>query len=397
MSDLLRNILVAVLVVLMAVFAFFSGYLANDYVEERTRRTVLEEDQFTVFWEAWDRIEENFLGELPDSRQVTYSAIRGSLETLNDPYTIFLEPVVRQEERESLRGNFGGIGASLTRTDAGDILLEPTPGNPAEAAGIQSGDVLLAINGETISADLPVHAIAEQIKGEVGTTVTLTIMPVDSSEQRDIEIERAEILIPSVVARILRDDPTIGYVQLIRFTEQSGSEISDAVSSLREQGAQRYVLDLRNNGGGLLNAAVDVSDAFLANKVVYHQITRGEGETSAETNGNLALPEDAPLVVLVNGGTASSAEIVAGALRDHNRAMLVGEKTYGKGSVQLVYDLSDTSSVHVTWARWLTPNRNTIDQNGLFPDIGATPTQEGLDNGRDEQLERAVKFLQTGQ
>ncbi len=397
MSDLLRNILVAVLVVLMAVFAFFSGYLANDYVEERTRRTVLEEEQFTVFWEAWDRIEENFLGELPDARKVTYAAIRGSLQTLNDPYTVFLEPVVRQEERENLRGNFGGIGASLTRTETGEIVLETTPGNPAEAAGIQAGDVLLAIDGQTLDPEMPVNAIAELIKGEVGTTVVLTIAPVDGSEVRDFEIERAEILIPSVIARLLREDATIGYVQLIRFTEQSGSEISDAVTTLAEQGAQRFVLDLRNNGGGLLNAAVDVSDAFLANKVVYHQVTRGEGESSAETNGRLAIPEDVPLVLLINGGTASSAEIVAGALRDHERATLIGEKTYGKGSVQLVYDLSDTSSVHVTWARWLTPNRNTIDQNGLFPDIGATSTQEGLDNGRDEQLERAVKFLQTGE
>ncbi len=397
MSDLLRNILVAVLVVLMALLSFFTGYLANDYVEERTRRSALEEEQFVVFWEAWDRIEENFLGDLPDSHEVTYSAIRGSLQTLNDPYTIFLEPVVRQEERENLRGNFGGIGASLTRTEAGDIVLEPTPGNPAESAGIQSGDVLLAVNGEPIAPDVPVHAIAELIKGEVGTTVTLTILPVDGSEARDLQIERAEILIPSVIARLLRNDTSVGYVQLIRFTEQSGSEISDAVTRLREEGAQRFVLDLRNNGGGLLNAAVDVSDAFLADKVVYHQVTRGEGETTVETTGDLAIMEDVPLVLLINGGTASSAEIVAGALRDHERATLIGEKTYGKGSVQLVYDLSDTSSVHVTWARWLTPNRNTIDQNGLFPDIEATSTQEGLDNGRDEQLERAVKFLQTGE
>lgn len=397
MSDLLRNVLVAVLVVLMATFAFFAGFLANDYVEERTRREVLEDDQFTVFWEAWDRVEENYLGDLPNAQQVTYSAIRGSLQSLNDPYTVFLEPVVRQEERENLRGNFGGIGAGLTRTEGGEVVLEPTPDNPAAAAGIESGDVLLAVDGEIISADLPVHAIADRIKGEVGTEVTLTIQPFAGGDPRDLTIERAEILIPSVISRILRDSATIGYIQLIRFTEQSGDEISEAVATLREQGAEQFVLDLRNNGGGLLNAAVDVSDAFLADKTVYHQMTRGAGETSAETGRQVAVAEDAPLVLLTNGGTASSAEIVAGALRDHDRATLIGEKTFGKGSVQLVYDLSDGSSVHVTWARWLTPDRTAIDQNGLEPDILVNPTQEGIDNGRDEQLERAVRFLQTGE
>lgn len=395
MSDFLRNLLVAALVVLMAVCAFFSGYLANDFVEDRNARSALSEDQFNLFWEAWGKVEENYLGDLPNEQQVTYSAIRGSLQSLNDPYTVFLEPVVRQEERENLRGNFGGIGVSLARDEVGNIVLEPTPDNPAAKAGIMSGDILLSIDNVAVSPDAPVGQIAEQLRGEKGTEVVLTVVHEGEVSAVEIAVVRDDILIPSVVSRLLRQDRSIGYIQLSRFSAESGNEIEQALLSLRSQGAERYILDMRSNGGGLLSAAVDVSNHFINGAVVYHQITRGEGEVT-ESTGNGAMLTEEPLVLLVNHGTASSSEIVAGALQDNARATLVGEKTFGKGSVQLVYDLSDGSSVHVTWARWLTPNRREIDQNGLLPDIEASQSAESTADGRDDVLERAIQFLQTG-
>ena len=394
MSDTFRNILTTILLVAIAGCAFLAGYLTHDFLEARETRQSISEGQFGLFFEAWDKIDNNFLGDLPNPDQLTYAAIRGSLQTLNDPYTVFLEPIVRNDERETLRGNFGGIGVSLSRDDAGNLVLDPTPENPAAEAGILVGDILLSVDATMISAEMPLNEVSDLLRGEKGTEVELLILRTDTSEQLEIEVTRADILIPSVFARILREDSRIGYIKLSRFTGESGGEIKAAVESLLEQGATRFILDLRDNGGGLLNAAVEVSDNFLAQQIIYHQITRTDGESSEATKRETILP-DSPLIVLINGGTASSSEIVAGALQDHNRATLIGERTFGKGSVQLVYDLSNGSSVHVTWARWLTPNRQEIDQNGLTPDAEVIPTAEGRDLGRDEQLEHAISVFQS--
>lgn len=394
MSDTFRNILTTILLVAIAGCAFLAGYLTHDFLEARETRQSISEGQFGLFFEAWDKIDNNFLGDLPNPDQLTYAAIRGSLQTLNDPYTVFLEPIVRNDERETLRGNFGGIGVSLSRDDAGNLVLDPTPENPAAEAGVLVGDILLSVDATMISAEMPLNEVSDLLRGEKGTEVELLILRTDTSEQLEIEVTRADILIPSVFARILREDSRIGYIKLSRFTGESGGEIKAAVESLLEQGATRFILDLRDNGGGLLNAAVEVSDNFLAQQIIYHQITRTDGESSEATKRETILP-DSPLIVLINGGTASSSEIVAGALQDHNRATLIGERTFGKGSVQLVYDLSNGSSVHVTWARWLTPNRQEIDQNGLTPDAEVIPTAEGRDLGRDEQLEHAISVFQS--
>lgn len=398
MSNRLRTLLIVVVVVLMAATSFLAGYLTKEYVERPVpQREVVETGEFAIFAEAWEKVGEKFIGELPTDTQVEYGAIRGSLQQLNDPYTVFLEPVVREEERESLRGNFGGVGATLTRDEAtGNIILEPIDGNPAQLAGVLSGDVLVAVDGVEVLTTETVGQIAERIKGEVGTEVVLSILREGSTEPTEITIERGEILIPSVSFRLLREDASIGYIQLTRFSGESGDEVKLALQTLLEIGAKQFILDLRHNGGGLLDAAVFVSDHFLSEEVVFIQLSRGEDDRPEKTFPDTVLP-DAPLVVLINGGTASSAEIVAGALQDNGRATLIGERTFGKGSVQLVYDLSDGSSVHVTWARWLTPNGHEIDQNGLTPTIEIGVTQEAIDNGRDEQLERAVQFLQTGE
>jgi carboxyl-terminal processing protease len=208
-------------------------------------------------------------------------------------------------------------------------------------------------------------------------------------------VERDDILIPSVSYRILAEAPAVGYIQLSRFSGESGREIEEAIAELQEQGAQQLILDLRHNGGGLLNAAVEVADHFLEGGVVLYQDSRGEDERTFEASADAVAPA-MPLVVLVDGGTASSSEILAGALQDRERGLLIGSQTFGKGSVQLVYDLSDGSSVHVTASRWYTPNRHQIDQQGLTPDIAVEATQEAIDAGRDEVLEQAVEYLTNG-
>lgn len=394
MSTKMRNGLTVLMLVVLAISAFAAGFFANDLLA--MRNAAAYSDDLSVFWEAWRLVEDNFIGELPGAQARTYGAIRGSLELLEDPYTVFVEPAARDAERDSLRGSFGGIGAYITRPeDGGDVLLEPIPGNPAEAAGMLAGDVLLAVDGTAVTPEMTVEDIVDMIKGEKGTTVVLTVRHPDSTDPVDLTIVRDDILIPSVSYRLLEEAP-IGYIQLTRFSGESANEVAAAIEDLQSQGAQSLVLDLRHNGGGLLNAAVDIADFFLDDGVVLYQQSRDEGERIFSATAE-ALAPDTPLVILVDGGTASASEILAGALQDRERATLIGSKTFGKGSVQLVYELSDGSSVHVTSARWFTPNRNQIDGQGLTPDIEVEVTQEAIDNGRDEILARAIAYLTNGE
>ena len=395
MSNKFRNGLTVFMLVILAVSAFGAGYLTRELVNGRSGSSLAHADQdLSIYYEAWNLIEENFLGEVPAPQDVAYGAIRGSLAALEDPYTVFIEPAAREVERERLQGTFGGIGAYISRAEeTGDVVLEPIPGNPAEAAGVLPGDVLLAVDGVPITAEMTVPDIIDRVKGEKGTAVVLTIRHIGAVEVVDISVIRDDILLPSVVYRLTDQDNSIGYIQLSRFSGESSNEVGAAIQDLQAQGATRFILDLRQNGGGLRDAAVDVVDHFLSEgPVLYLQSQNEEERVFSATKETIAPTE--PLVVLIDGGTASASEIVAGALKDRGRASLIGSRTFGKGSVQLVFDLSDGSSVHVTSARWLTPNRHQIDQSGLEPDVLVEVTQEDIDNGRDPVLEQAIRYLQ---
>ena len=395
MSNRFRNGLTVFMLVVLAAGAFGAGYLTRELVNGRGNLSLAHADQnMDLFNEAWGLIQDNFLGGIPDSRVMTYGAIRGSLATLDDPYTVFIEPAAREVERERLQGTFGGIGAYISRSEeTGEVLLEPIPGNPAEAAGIVAGDVLLAIDGLAVTPEMTVPEIIDLIKGEKGAAVMLTVRHPGAADSVDIEVIRGDILLPSVVYRLIEEDPTVGYIQLSRFSGESGNEIGAAIQDLQLQGATRFILDLRQNGGGLRDAAVEVADHFLDEGPVLYLQSQKEGERVFNSTSDTLAPTE-PLVVLIDGGTASASEIVAGALQDRGRATLIGSKTFGKGSVQLVFDLSDGSSVHVTSARWLTPNRTQIDQSGLEPDVPVEITQDDVDNGRDPALAEAISYLQ---
>jgi carboxyl-terminal processing protease len=270
------------------------------------------------------------------------------------------------------------------------------PDQAAEKAGLQKGDILIAVDGQPIKTEMTTEEVVALIRGEVGTKVTITVDRPGVDEPINITIERAVIETPSAQWRILEEAPTVGYIQLISFTERSNKELNKAFAELSAQGAEAYILDLRGNGGGLLETAVDVASQFLREGVVLREDRKNEGERVYEVrSGGKAL--DQPLVVLVNGGTASASEIVAGALQDYKRGTLIGEKTFGKGSVQLIYELSDASRLHVTVAKWFTPNNNAIDSKGLTPDIEVLISDEDRANNRDPQLERAISFLQNGE
>ena len=375
-----------ILCLCLAYTAGFGVHRVWDEVEQ-----IGQTEPLGLFWEAWDLLEQNFYGELSSPRERTYGAIRGALALLDDPYTVFVEPQSRELERDRMRGTFGGIGVTLWRNADGRIVLSPYPDSPAKRAGVLKGDLLLALDGEAITDETTTEDVSAYLHGEVDTSVTLTLSR-PPTPPFDLTIIRDEVRVPSVTWRVLDQAPNVGYVHIENFTERTGDEIVTALQELWAAEVSSLVLDLRDNYGGLIDPAVATASQFLQDGVVLYELKRDAEERTLPVQGG-GVATDVPLVVLVNSGTASAAEIVAGALQDHGRALLVGEPTYGKGSVQLIYELSDGSSLHVTSAVWLTPNRYRINGQGLSPDVRVL-RGDGL---QDKQLDHAVDYLQRQQ
>jgi carboxyl-terminal processing protease len=342
-----------------------------------------------LFGEAWDAAERSFYGQVPSDTVRTYGAIRGMIQTYNDPYTAFFEPPATQQQSQQLAGKFGGIGALVRRETDGRIVLSPFPDQPAAKAGVQDGDVLAKVDTQAITPDMTFDAISQLLRGEVGTQVTIEVTR--AARSLALTITRAEINVPSVTWRVLSEAPSIGYIAISIFAQPTKDELVHAIDDLRSKGATKLILDLRDNGGGLLDAAVDVASQFIDGTVVIESRRTGGDRTFTANSSGAA--RDLPLVVLVNGNTASASEIVAGAIQDRPRGKLIGDQTFGKGSVQNILPLSDGSSLHVTVAQWLTPNRRQITGKGLTPDIVVGRTGDDVNAGRDPQLAKAIEEL----
>jgi carboxyl-terminal processing protease len=352
-----------------------------------------ERERFALFWEAWEILKRDFYGDLPQGQKLPYAAIRGVLAVLGDPYTVLVEPSPRELERDSLRGHFGGIGAWVKQREDGAITLSPMPGQPADRAGVHEGDVLLTVDGTPV-AGLSVDEVVALVRGPVGSTVRITVRRESTGETLEFAIRREKIETPTVDWRMLEESPGTGYIHISLLGERTEVELLQALRELRASGAQRLVLDLRGNPGGLLDIAVRIAGQFLdGGPVVYERRKDGSERLYSAQPGGSAV--GMPLVVLVDGGTASGAEVIAGALQARGRAVLVGEKTYGKGAVQNVYDLSDGSSLHVTVAKLFTPDHRLIDGNGLEPDETVPYPPEGQAQ-EDPQLRRALELLREG-
>lgn len=330
---------------------------------------------FNVFWEAWDVLRDGYVVEMPVDKDITYGAIRGSLRALQDPYTLFTDPVNTEVQRPDLEGEFEGIGAFVANNEEGLLVIQtPMRGQPAERAGIVSGDIVIEVDGEDIT-ELDVNESVLLIRGPKGTVVELTIVREGVEEPFVVAVTRDRIEVPSVAeVRMLEEEgaPDIGYMQLTVFAAETRQELIEAIDELEALGAQALILDLRNNPGGFLSAAVGVASEFLDSGVVtIREDSQGRRNEERVLNGGHAL--NIPLVVLVNGGSASASEIVAGAIRDYDRGVLVGETTFGKGSVQNVHPLSDGSQLRVTVEIWRTPNGSLIHKEGIDPDFFVAP------------------------
>ncbi len=348
------------------------------------------DDLIAPFWEAWEILQDDYVDQPLDSETLMRGAIRGLVDSLEDPHTSYMDPDQFLQANLPLNGEYEGIGAWVDSEAEFLTIISTMPGSPAEAAGLQAGDEVIGVNGDDVIG-LDPSLVIRQVLGPAGTPVILTIRREELPDPFDVEIIRDKIDLPSVESEILDDN--IAYVRLFSFGADTASDLDRALRDLLSKDPKGLILDLRGNGGGFLNSSVDVASEFLSDGVVL--IERfGDGEETIYQVRSGGRATDIELVVLVNGGTASASEIVAGAIQDHGRGLLVGETTFGKGSVQNWVELADSAgAVRVTIARWYTPDDRLIHGIGLSPDIEVLIPESGLKEGEDPQLEEAIRLL----
>ncbi len=375
----IRYLLIFLLVAAGFISAFLSGYFLRSFIDSPS-------DEFLVLNQAYSILINHAYLDLPESKSLEYGMIRGLLQASGDPYATFQEPAQHELESNNLQGSFGGIGVELTRNQDGDILVYPIGASPAHLAGIQDGDQLISVDDLNISPETSLDDIKAAIRGPVGDIVKISVI---RDTQLDFHIRRAQIHLPSVTWHITPDNPTIGIINVNIIAESTSEEIQNAVKEMQGKGSNLFILDLRDNGGGLLTAGVDITKLFLENGSILEQQYRGKKvETfDVKSPGQFA---DLPLILLINHNTASAAEIVAGAIQVDGRALLVGQPTFGKDSIQLIFNLQDDSSLHVTAAKWWIPGLSpALTDIGLQPDIAIIPD----DSGEDLVMKAAIQSL----
>lgn len=397
MSRTLKSVIFSLIIVLVACLSFLAGYGASqrtvDAAAAPTPKAVPAEeisDKFRLFWEVWSWVEKDFYKrETLDATRITYGAIRGMLQSLGDPHTIFVDPQERNINETQLRGGFEGIGVYVEMKSDGKLrIVAPQEGTPGDKAGLKAGDIITHADGKALAGLSLIQAVS-LIRGPKGTVVTLAVVREGEPEPLTFQVARAAIKVESVRYKMLEE--SVAYVRISQFGVQTKSELVDALKKAVGEKARGLILDLRANPGGYLGSAVDVASQFLDGGIVLHEVkASGERQQFPAKPGGVAA--GIPMVVLIDRGSASASEIVAGALQDNGRALLVGEKSYGKGSMQSVRALSDGSSIHVTIAHWLTPKERPIEGAGLTPDV-AVEMPKDIQAGDDPQLQKALDVL----
>ena len=345
-----------------------------------------------LFWDVWEVLDDEYVDVLLlDDESMTYGAIEGMVDGIEDPYTLFMSPEFAEDFMDSLEGELEGIGAELTVKDSELVVITPIKDTPAEAAGLLSGDIIYYIDGERAN-EMTVYDAIMAIRGEAGTFVELTIMRDGEDDLIILEIERARFDVPSVEWEYVGENADIAHINLYQFTEHTLDEFNEAISDILVHDVTGVILDVRSNSGGYLETSVEVLSEFISEKerAVTVKMRNDEDNEIHYTSGDGHLA-GLPLVVLVNGGSASASEIVAGAVQDYEIGILIGEQTFGKGSVQRVQDFSDGSSLRLTVAKWYTPDGRSIDDAGITPDI---EIEDDSETEEDEQLDEAVSYLE---
>jgi len=350
------------------------------------------EELFAPFWEAWDIVHQDYIDQPVDDVELMHGAIRGMLEALGDQHTSYMDPIQYEQANQPLNGSYEGIGAWVDTTGERLTIISPMPDSPAEKAGLQPDDRIIAIDGEDVTSLTP-ELVLRRVLGPAGTTVTLTIEREDLTEPLDVTITRAKIDLASVYGEMVEGE-NIAYVQLVTFGERTHTELRKTLEELLANNPDGLILDLRYNGGGYLDTAIDVLSEFTEKDQLVMIEDFGNGKRDMYYSRGDGLATDIPLVVLVNEGSASASEITAGAIQDLKRGVLVGTITFGKGSVQNWIPLSNNQgAVRVTIARWYTPNERQIHEIGIEPDYTVEITEQDIENNIDTQLQKAIEIL----
>ena len=408
-----------VILVLIFILGFSSGYFQSiREIKKSVGGEVLNAEElpdyltadvdFREFWQVWQYVKDNYVKSDVSETELFYGAMAGIVASLGDPYSVFLNPEISEKFDEELAGSFEGIGAEIGIKDNRLTVIAPLPGTPADRAGLRSGDKILAIDGYDTTGIALDYAVSI-IRGPKGTQVTLTIMGEGDEEPREVSITRDTIEIDSVkfsrkssVVAGEEDesfdlkDGDIAYIELLYFNENTLADWNKTVQDVLAANPKGIILDLRNNPGGFLATAIEVAGEWVDGQTVVLERLRSGVKLAHQANRQARF-DGIPTVILVNGGSASGSEIVAGALQDYGVATLVGETTFGKGSVQDLKKFSDGSSVKLTIAEWLTPNGRNINEEGIKPDIEVEMTKEDYDADKDPQLDKALEVLRSQQ
>lgn len=383
----------------------FNGYQAalNKFpnVINITRGVPPEQENldFNLFWRVWDTLHNKYFdkNKVVDS-ELTYGAIRGMVAAVGDPYTVFLSPKENKVVQEDLLGTFEGVGIQIGYKGTQLAVIAPLPGSPAEKVGVKAGDYIMVIKDEAKNVELGTVGITlqeavEAIRGPKNTSVNLTLLRDGEDKPIIVDIKREAIDVPSITTEYVGDDKSIAHIRLLKFAGETFAEWDDTVAEIvKNPNVKSIVFDLRNNPGGYLQGAVGLAGDFLNVGdvvVIEEDYTGRKEEFKVEKLGRL---KNIKLVVLVNKGSASASEIFAGAIRDHSRGQIVGETTFGKGTIQEPQQINGGSGLHITIARWLTPKSTWVNETGLKPDH---EVEDKEDTEEDEQLQKAIEVLKT--
>ncbi len=408
MNKTTRSIVITLVAVLLVVCSFSGGYAAGHFLpfpspavssSSQPGSTVNAsqggtpqnlQNLFSPFWQAWQLVHQEYVDQPVNDTTLMEGAINGMINALGDAHSSYLDPQAYKDWNSQLSGQYAGIGAYVDTTGQFLTIISAMNGSPAQQAGLQAGDLIIAVDGQDMTGVNP-ETVRQKVLGQAGTTVKLTIQRSGVAQPFDVEITRANIVVPSVTSKMLPNN--IAYIQITTFGDTTADDFHKQLSALLANNPKGLILDLRNNGGGYLDAAIRIGSEFIDHgNIVTEQYGNGQTDPHPALSGGLATK--IPLVVLVNKGTASASEVVSGAIQDDQRGKLVGELTYGKGTVQILTPLNNNEgAARITVARWLTPNGRQIDKKGLTPDVPVTLTADDTKAGRDPQLDAAVKLL----
>ncbi len=396
-----KNIYLSVASILLIVIVFFGGYFTANIKSFDSNISFTEivnasgQADLTNFWKVWNLLDEKFISSATSSKisneEKINGAISGLVDSLGDPYTVFFPPKEKKSFDDSLKGNLEGVGMEVGLKEGVISVIAPLKGSPAERAGIKPGDIVAEIDGET-TLNMTVEVAVSKIRGKAGSTVALTIIRENEKEPLKINIVREIIKIPNLKTELREDG--IFVISLYNFGNSASAEFRKALREFVLSKKSRLILDLRGNPGGYLESAVDIASWFLPSGKVIVQEDFGKEVKNFRANGQNVFNDKLKMVVLIDKGSASASEILAGALQEHKIAKLVGTKSYGKGSVQELIDIGDDTSLKVTIARWLTPTGKSISEGGLTPDYLVDRAPEKIEL-EDFQMSEAVRILKS--